>query len=229
VVRIVLRAAHVVWVMLLAAAVRAAEATRLTAGAASAVVLEGSSNVTDWRCSGTSIDARMVVATSPDHINEVIDRIEDGNIGVWMSNPSQGSFPAPEFDLTIPVKTFRCGNRIMEGDMRKALKADAHPAVQFSFRELRGGIQHDLDTGLYRAAISGDLTLAGVTRKIDLTVSAQRLSRTSFRIRAVLPLRMTDFAVTPPTALFGAIRARDSLTVHFDLTLEIAAAPRRQP
>jgi hypothetical protein len=224
-----MRAALLVSMLLLASAVHAAEATRLTAGAASAVVLEGSSNVTDWRCRGTSIDARMLVATSPDHINEVIDRVEDGNIGVWMSNPSQGSFPAPRFDLTVPVATFRCGNRVMESDMRRALKADTHPAVQFSFRQLRGGIQHDIDTGLYHAAIVGDLTLAGVTRTIDLTVSAQRLSRTSFRIRAFLPLRMTDFDVTPPSALFGAIRARNNLTVHFDLTLEIAAPPRRQP
>lgn len=200
--------------------------TQLTAGAGSAVVLDGSSNVTGWRCRGTSIHARMVVATSPDHINEVIDRIEDGNIGVWMSNPSRGSFAAPDFDLAVPVAAFRCGNRVMESDMRRALKADAHPAVRFSFRELRGGIRHDLDTGLYRAAITGDLTLAGVTRTIELTVSAQRLSRTSFRIRAELPLRMTDFSVTPPSALFGAIRARDGLTVHFDLTLEIVPGGR---
>ena len=224
-----MRAALLVSMLLLASAAHAAEATRLTAGAASAVVLEGTSNVTGWRCRGTSIDARMVVATSPDHINDVIDRIEDGNVGVWMSSPSRGSFPAPEFELTIPITTFRCGNRVMESDLRRALKADAHPAVQFSFRAVRGGIQHDLDTGLYHAAITGDLTLAGVTRTIGLTVSAQRLSRTSFRVRAGLPLRMTDFDVTPPSALFGAIRARDQLTVHFDLTLDVAAAPGRQP
>jgi hypothetical protein len=215
--------------LLLASAVSAADATQFTASAASAVMLEGSSNVTRWQCRGTSIDARMLVATSAGHINEVIDRIEDGNISVWMANPSQGRFPAPEFDLIVPVATFGCGNRVMESDMRRALKADSFPTVRFSFRALRGGITHDLDTRLYHAAISGDLTLAGVTRTIDLTVSAERLTRSSFRIRAVLPLLMTDFGVTPPSALFGAIRARDGLTVRFDLTLEITAARRRQP
>lgn len=213
--------------LLVASAAVAADATQLTAGAASAVVLEGSSNVTSWRCRGTSIDARVLVAASADHINEVIDRIEDGNVGVWMANPSQGRFPAPEFDLAVPVATFRCGNRVMESDMRRALKADTYPAVRFTFRALRSGIRHDLDTGLYHASIAGDLTLAGVTRTIDLTVSAERLSRTSFRIRAVLPLLMTDYGVTPPTALFGAVRARNSLTVQFDLTLEITTAAAR--
>ncbi len=214
--------------LLFASGLHAAEATRLIAGAGSAVVLEGSSNVTDWQCRGTSIDALMVVATSADHINEVIDRIEDGNIGPWMSNPSLGRFPAPAFDLSIPVTTFRCGNRVMESDMGRALKADRHPQVEFSFREVRGGIRHDLDTGFYHATVGGDLTLAGTMRSIELTVSVERLSRSSFRVRAVLPLLMTDFGVTPPSALFGAIRARNHLIVRFDLTLEIAGTPRRQ-
>lgn len=206
-------------VQLMTSVVTAADVTQFAAAQGSAVVLEGSSNVTNWRCTGTSIDAHATVATSATHLNEVIDRIEDGNIGVWMSDPSKGRFPLPEFDLTIPVTTFRCGNRVMESDMRRALKADNYPNVRFIFRALRGGIQHDLDNDLYRAAISGDLTLAGATRTIALTASAERLSRTTFRIRATLPLQMTDFGVTPPTALFGAIKARNALTVTFDLTL----------
>ena len=214
--------------LLVAPAVLAAGATQLTAGSSSVVVLEGSSNVTSWQCRGTSIEALMLVATSAEHINEVIDRIEDGNIGVWMANPSRGHFPEPRFELAIPVTTFRCGNRVMESDMRRALKSSAHPSVRFSFRTMRGGIRHDIDSGLYHAEITGDLTLAGVTRTIDLTVSAQRLSRKAFRIRADLPLRMTDFNVTPPTALFGAIRARDTLTVRFDLTLEVTTPSRGQ-
>ncbi len=196
-------------------------AVLLTASPSSEVVLDGSSNVADWRCRGTSINAGMNIATTAAHLNEVIDRVEDGNIGVWMAKPELGRFPAPDFDLNIPVTTFRCGNRVMESDMREALKADRHPNVAFTFRELRGGVQHDLDTGLYHVAMAGDLTLAGVTRRIDLTVSAQRISRTSFRVRAVLPLRMTDFGITPPSALFGAIRARNSLTVRFDLILNV--------
>jgi hypothetical protein len=199
-------------------------AVLLTASPSSEVVLDGSSNVAAWRCRGTTIQAEMTVATTAAHLNEVIDRVEDGNIGVWMARPQMGRFPVPEFDLAVPVATFRCGNRVMESDMREALKADRHPNVAFAFRELRGGVHHDLDTGLYHATIVGDLTLAGVTRTIDVAISAQRLSRSSFRVRAELPLRMTDFGITPPSALFGAIRARNSLTVRFDLMLHVRAS-----
>lgn len=216
-----MRTAILIVMLAAGSALQASEPTRFAAGAQSAVVLEGSSNVADWRCRGTSMDADMRVEASAEHMNAVIDRIEDGNIAVWTSDPSRGRFPAPDFRLRVPVTSFRCGNRIMEGDMRRALRADAHPRVEFTFRGLRGGIRHDLDTGLYQAKIAGDLSLAGRTRTIEVTVSAERVSRSSFRIRAVLPLQMTDYDITPPTALFGAIRARDALTVSFDLMLEI--------
>ena len=216
-----MRTGILILLMLAGSVAEASEPTRFGAGAASAVVLEGSSNVTGWRCRGTSMEADMVVAATADHINDVIDRVEDGNIAVWMSEPARGRFPVPQFHLRSPVTSVRCGNRVMEGDMRRALRADVHPRVEFTFRALRGGVRHDLDSGLYHATISGDLSLAGRTRTIDVAVSAERISRSSFRIRAALPLQMTDFDVTPPTALFGAIRARDALTVAFDLMLEI--------
>jgi hypothetical protein len=224
-----MRTGLLIMMVLAGSAAKASEPTRLGAGAASAVVLEGSSNVTGWRCRGTSMEADMVVNASADHINDVIDRVEDGNIAVWMSEPARGRFPAPELHLRIPVTSFRCGNRIMEGDMRRALKAGVHPSVEFTFRGLQGGIRHDLDSGLYHARISGDLSLAGRTRTIDVAVSAERVSRSSFRIRAVLPLQMSDFDVTPPAARYGAIRARDALTVSFDLMLEIEPKGRAVP
>jgi hypothetical protein len=143
-----------------------------------------------------------------------------------VSDPSRGRFPVPDFRLRIPVASFRCGNRIMDGDMRRALRAAAHSHVQFTLRGQRGGIEHDLDRAVYRATIVGDLALAGQTRTIDVDLAAERISRTSFRIRAAQPLQMTDSGVTPPAALFGAIRARDNLTVSFDLVLELAADGR---
>lgn len=216
-----MRALFSILLMLLGGALNAAEGTRLIAAPTSAVTLDGRSNLAAWRCQGASIDATMTVAASAERINQIIDRIEDGNIGVWMAKPEAGRFPPPAFQLRVPVSAFRCGNRIMESDLRRALNAQDHPAVEFVFRELRGGIEHDLDSSLYRARIGGDLTLAGVTRFIELTVSARRVSPSQFELEAQLPLKMTDFGVKPPTALFGAVRAADLLTVRFNLALQV--------
>lgn len=204
----------------------AAETTRLVAGTSSQLVLEGSSNVAAWRCRGTTLDGRMEVAAPLSHINSVIDRVEDGDIGRWMANPAAARFPEPSFQLSIPVLTLRCGNGKMERDMYRALRSQAHPNIDFQFVKLIGGVNHDIDRGTYSAKIAGVLSLAGTTRDITVEVEARRVSRDRFRLRAKLPLRMTDFRITPPTALFGAIKASNDLTVSFDLVLQAPPGSR---
>jgi hypothetical protein len=206
--------------VLLAGSLAAAERTKFVSGAPSQLILEGSSNVASWRCRGTTLDGQAEVAAPLSHINEVIDRIEDGNIARWMSNPAAARFPEPEFRLRIPVTTLRCGNRQMERDMYQALRSQAHPAIEFEFNNLAGAVRHDIDGGTYHANITGRLSLAGTSRTINVDVEAQRVGRDRFRLRARLPLRMTDFRITPPTALFGMVKARNDLIVQFDLILQ---------
>ncbi len=201
----------------------AADATRLTIAPRSTLVLNGSSNVASWRCRGSTMSGDVTLAVPLEKINEVIDRIEDGNVGVWMSNPAAGRFPPPRFALSIPIDTLRCsGGRPMERDMMRALKAKQFPSIDFRFDDVRGPIEHDLDQRLYRTAIAGHLALAGVTRELTVPVIAERLLPNRFRLRAELPVRMTDFSISPPKALFGLVKANDGLTVTFDLILEAA-------
>lgn len=211
-------------ILLLAAPAIGEETTSLFASPASQLVLEGSSNVAPWRCKGTSFDGRMDIAAPLARINHLIDRIEDGNIVPLMASPSSARFPQPAFRLRVPVTALRCGNAKMERDLFSSLRGDDFPAIEFRFTELVGGVNHDIDAGSYRANIAGVLSLAGVARNIRLNVDAQRIAPDRFRLRARLPLKMTDFRITPPTALFGAIKAKDDLTVRFDLVLHTGGA-----
>ena len=190
----------------------------LTSGAPSKLVLQGSSNVAPWRCSGTTLDGRMEVAAPLQQINYLIDRIEDGQVALLTT--ATAKFPQPTFQLTVPVHTLRCGNRQMERDMYQALRSDQHPTIEFRFSALVGGVNHDIDGRSYHATIAGVLSLAGAKRNVTIDVEAERIAPNRFRLRARLPLRMTDFRITPPTALFGMVKAKDDLTVQFDLYLQ---------
>lgn len=190
----------------------------LVASAGSNLTLEGSSNVKDWRCNGTTLEARMEVAAPLSQINNIIDRIEDGDVA--RLDPHAASFPPPSFRLQVPIQSLRCGNRQMERDMFRALRAEENPVIEFEFRELAGGIEHDIDAGTYGATINGVLTLAGAQRNVKIRVEAVRVARDRFRLRATLPLRMTDFRITPPTALFGMVKAKNELEVQFELYLQ---------
>lgn len=210
---------HLILILLAAMpAAAGAESTRLVSGAPSKLVLQGSSNVAGWRCSGTALEGAMEVAATLQRINNIIDRIEDGRVALLTA--ATASFPQPTFQLTVPVRTLRCGNRQMERDMYRALRSEEHPTIEFRFGELVGGVNHDIDGGSYHATITGVLSLAGKKRNVSVSVEAERIAPNRFRLRAGLPLRMTDFNITPPTALFGMVKAKDELVVQFDLYLQ---------
>lgn len=204
--------------LLTATTAGAAGATQLVASAPSRLVLTGSSNVADWRCSGTTLDGRAEIAAPLSQINNVIDRIEDGDVA--RLDPRSPAFPQPKFELRVPVTSLRCGNRHMERDMYRALRSEESPVIEFRFSGLVSGVDHDIDAGTYRATIAGELTLAGARKAVHVPVQAERIDRNRFRLRARLPLRMTDFRITPPTALFGMVKASDDLVVQFDLVLK---------
>lgn len=182
----------------------AEDTTRLVASNPSRLVLEGSSNVAGWRCSGTTLEGGMEIAAP---LTEI------GDIGEWIASPT--------FRLSIPVTTLRCGNGRMERDMYRALRSQTHPTIEFRFVKLVGNVKQ-ASGGTWRAKIAGVLSLAGATRNIVVDVDARRIAPERIQLRAKLPLRMTDFRITPPTALFGAIKANDDLVVHFDLVLGAA-------
>lgn len=210
--------------LLVAASATASDAvTHFASIAPTTLILEGSSNVAPWRCQATSVDVEMAVAAPIEKINAVIDHVEDGNIAMWMADPAQGSFPAPQFSMAVPVVAFRCGNPVMERDLRRALLAGRFPSIEFRFTDLRGAIEHDIDRNVYSATVTGELSMAGARKQIELRVVAERIARDRFRIQAVLPLRMTDFGVRPPSALFGMVKAHDDLIVRFDLILQVSS------
>jgi hypothetical protein len=164
----------------------------------------------------------MDVAAPLERINHIIDRIEDGDVA--RLDPKAATFPPPSFRLRVPVASLDCGNPRMERDMERAMRAAAHPAIEFRFKFLEGSVNHDIDGGRYHATIAGELSLAGARRTVRVPVEAERIAADRFRFRARLPLRMTDFDITPPTALFGMVKARNDLVVLFDLVLQSAGS-----
>lgn len=191
-------------------------ATQLTTLQPSHVVLEGSSNVTHWRCRSNTVEAALELEQPLAAVNAAIDA------AAAETEIPQPSLRTPRFHLRVPVAAIRCGNRLMEREMLRALRGREHPQIEYRFRGLAGSIRHEPGSGLYVARVDGDLTVAGVTRPVTLEVQGWRLSPTSFYLRTATPLRMLDFGVKPPTALFGLIRTRNDVRVYFDLRLAVA-------
>lgn len=164
------------------------------------VKVSGTSNVHDWTCNAKRFDADFQV------------RRQDG-----------GDLPSrvTRAGVTIPVEALDCGDGQMDGNLRKALRADAHPTITFEMTA-HEMVPTPLKPGSFQVLAKGTLTIAGSAQPIELTVDGT-VEGDRLRIHGSYRMAMSDFGVKPPTAMLGLMKTGDTVTVEFDLTTRYGA------
>lgn len=119
-------------------------------------------------------------------------------------------------DLTIEAAKLECGNGTMNGHMRKALKADANPAISFTMAS------YDLETGndTLRVMLTGDLTIGGTAKTISMQARAKDGGNGTLVVEGTHELKMTEYGLKPPTLMFGTLKVHDKVKVGFSLVLK---------
>ena len=102
---------------------------------------------------------------------------------------------------------------IMNRLMHQALKVKEHPSIEYVLIE---AVPSEEGEGML--VTRGNLTLGGTTNEIEMTVTAEVLDDGSLHYAGMMPLKMTDYGMSPPTAMFGQLRTGNDVTVHFDVT-----------
>jgi hypothetical protein len=169
----------------------------LNAMPGSSLTIRGSTTIgARWHCTTTELESRLAVvkdAAAPGRLPDVR--------GVT---------------IHVSVATLRCQTGAMERAMRHALKADRDTAAQV----IEGRFEI-ADTVPPASAderdLLGALRVAGVERQVFLRSTILVQADGSMIVRSVVPLTLSTFGITPPKVLFGAVRARDAITVEVDL------------
>lgn len=169
----------------------AASAVRVPVARDSRLWLEGSSNVRDWTCRATEMDASIEADMSTP--NPVVRRVV----------------------VNVPVRTLKCGDRHMEAHLYTALKAP--PSPETSFITARFDRLPPVSTTGELVETAGRLSIAGVERTVTMSVRSERLSDGSYRARGTVPMLMTDFGIKPPRPWRGILRTADKVLVQFEI------------
>ena len=162
----------------------------------SRIWIDGASNVSSFTCEAGPIEGSAQLPDTP------------------IMKAGLADAPA----LSAPVRLFDCGNGRMNSDLYDALDAKRHPYIEF--RLLGAGVSDGWAGEWQRIQVTGEIAIKGAWRTVSLTAEGRRLKNGLYRVRGRAPLKMTDFDVTPPTALLGMVRARDDIVVRFDLTAQ---------
>jgi len=190
------------------ATVARAQDTRIAVGSDSKLWIDGTSNLHGWSCKATTLDAAIdldaalaaQIATAPP---KALKRVQ----------------------VKVPVKSIKCGHGGMDDNLYKALKADATPEISYILATFEAAPGEAKDS--FTLHTIGTLTIAGAEKKVEMDVIATRMPDGSVVAKGLVPIKMTDFGIKPPTAIFGRLKTGDEVKVNFELTVgakAIAAA-----
>jgi polyisoprenoid-binding protein YceI len=121
----------------------------------------------------------------------------------------------PQFqqvDISIPVESIKSGKGAMDKNTYKALEEEEYPNIQFSLNEIES-----IDQKTIKA--TGDLTVAGNTQTVVVNAEYEIKSADQISLKGSHSLKMTDFGIEPPTAVFGTIKTGDEITIDYTLRM----------
>lgn len=118
-----------------------------------------------------------------------------------------GAIKAMDFEVTAAaIKSER--GPTMDNKMHAAIKVAEYPKIAFKFLEIKN-----------QTTLVGKLALAGVEKQIQIEAQI-KLDQNVFGFKGEKKLILQDFAIEPPTAMFGQIIVGDEVIVKFDLFFE---------
>jgi polyisoprenoid-binding protein YceI len=184
-----------------AAAAVAQETARVAVAPESKLWIEGTSNLHGWTCNAETLEATVE-----------IDAAAAAEVSVAPPKALR------RVEVKVPVRSLKCGHGGMDDNLYKALNADASPNISYIMATFEPAAGETKDTFTLKTV--GTLTIAGKENKLTMDVVATRLADGTVKATGMVPIKMTDFGIKPPTAIFGRLKTGDEVKVNFELTVK---------
>lgn len=126
-------------------------------------------------------------------------------------NESGAPTSIQSFNLSLRAESLKSGVVAMDKNAYSTLNTTEHKNIQFEMglTELTGSV----------VVVEGTLTVAGVSRKIQVEGSVRVLPDKSLLVTGTKKLKMSDFNIEPPTFMFGTVTTGDEVTITFNANL----------
>jgi polyisoprenoid-binding protein YceI len=174
--------------------------------------IEGTSNLHGWSCKATALEAAVEL---------------DAATATQISVAPPKSLKRVQ--VKVPVRSIKCGHGGMDDNLYKALKADDSPDISYIMATFDAVAGEAKDSFTLHTA--GTLTIAGKENNLTMDVIATRMPDGTVKATGVVPIKMTDYGIKPPTAIFGRLKTGDEVKINFELSVgaKAIAAATGQP
>ncbi len=155
--------------------------------------INGTSNVTDFECK----------YANSFELDTLSHQLEISKDSILVSGDN----------LPLTIDSFDCGKRAINRDFKSTLKSKEYPNIDISLLEVFS--ENDIPTS---ASIA--ISLGGTTQKYLVSLTEEVMDDKVVSISGTQKLKLSDFNLEPPRALFGLIKVRDELVVTFELLVK---------
>ena len=122
-----------------------------------------------------------------------------------------------DVELKVPVESIKSKEgRIMDNKTYDAFKYEKNPYIIYTFNLAQA--KTDAGNAVSVEAL-GNLTMAGTTKPVKVEAKGKLLDNGDLQLSVSKKLKMTEFKMVPPTAMLGAIKVGDEVTVNFNFVL----------
>ena len=116
--------------------------------------------------------------------------------------------------VKIPVASIKSTKgKTMDNKTYEAFNHEKHPEIVFVMKG------QTVNASNSTIDLKGTLSMAGKTLPVDLKVNYKLTSAGELKITGEKQITMTDFGMEPPTAMMGAIKVGNDISVTFEITL----------
>lgn len=110
--------------------------------------------------------------------------------------------------ITMPAESIKSGKKGMDKKAYEALKTDRNKNVTFELKSAsKAG---DIWT------LAGTFNIAGTAKQVSLKVKETSVSGI-YGLIGTYSFKLSDYGITPPTAMMGTIKTGDEVKIHFNV------------
>jgi polyisoprenoid-binding protein YceI len=166
--------------------------SRLVLQPGSTVTVSGTSNVHDWEMTTTNPTSFAEFKVLTDGKPEVLQAL----------------------NFRLQKSTLKSDKSGLEKRALEALKADKNPEISFQSSS-PAQVKQNGDKMIITT--QGRLSIAGVTKVVDVSAECTNGNGDTLVCKGEKKLKMTDFNVTPPTMMLGALKVTDDITISYTM------------
>ncbi len=161
--------------------------------ASSTMIIQGTSSMHDWE--------------------EKVDKF-DVNLSLKIKDREITSIDRANF--VCKAKSISSESSIMTNKTLDALKAEKYPDISFKLVSVD---KLTSQGGTFSGTVSGDITLAGVTKRISISFTGNN-ANSKISLKGSKKVSLKDYNIKPPTAMLGALKTGDEVTISFNLQFQ---------